>query len=196
MCVCFKAKITALRFYKMKEIKREEIFMKKFLLAVLLVMVMYGVAFGGEITLSSAVYTDNGSGVENLLMIDTGREVEFTFTITSFPLPLYFYAAISTEGGLRYHSYGATMNTLRPIPISEEFRPGDSGTVSLRIYDRIGGDLLDEKSVAIAAKGEAPGPRPNPPSGDSSSGGCNAGFGVLAQALAGAVVFALRKRVS
>ena len=89
----------------------------------------------------------------------------------------------------------ATMNTLRPIPISEEFRPGDSGTVSLRIYDRIGGDLLGEESVAIAAKGEAP--RPNPPSEDSSSGGCNAGlgvFGVLASVLACAV--ALRKRVS
>ena len=148
--------------------------MKKFLLTMLLVAAMCGMAFGGEITLSSAVYTDNGGDI-GLLAIDTDREVEFTFTITSFPLPLYFYAAVSTTGGL--HSYGATMNnTLRPISISKEFGSGESGMVSLRIYDRIGGDLLGEESVAIAAKGETPDPSP---SNGGGSGGCNSGFATI-----------------
>ena len=143
----------------------------------LLVVAMCGMAFGGEIALSVAVYTDDDSEIVDLLMMEPSREVEFTFTITDFSLPLYYQATISTVGG-SYHSFGATRNNLNSISISKSggFSPGDSGTVSLRIYDnatpRV---LLDEETVAIAAKGETPPPY-DPPSGDSSGGGCNSGF--------------------
>ena len=160
--------------------------MKKFLLTILLVVAMGGMAFGGEITLSGAVYTDDGSEIADISLMDPGREVEFTFTIADFPLPLYYQATISTVGGV-YSSFGATRNHLNPISISKSggFSPGDSGTVSLRIYDRLGGTLLEEATEHIAVTGEPPRPDPNPDpapeshSGDSSGGGCNSGFATV-----------------
>ena len=156
--------------------------MKKFLLAMLLVAATRAMAFGGEITLSEAVYTDDGSEIVDLLMMEPSREVEFTFTITDFSLPLYYQATISTVGG-SYYSFGATRNNLNPISISKSggFSPGDSGTVSLGIYDNATRVLIDEETMAIAAKGETPGPGPGPGPGPNppSDGGCNAGMSAV-----------------